>query len=69
VACAEVGHVEALDSHRQCVERKRLAQIVESIDALLPAPFGPELVLFESEPRIAFGELVDPPLLASPRVA
>ena len=47
---------------------KRLAQVVERVDALLAAPLGPQLVLLEREPRVALGQLVDPPLLAALRV-
>ena len=66
---AEVRDVEALDPHRQRVHAERLAQVVERVDALLAAALGAQLVLLEREPRVALGQLVEPPLLAAPRVA
>ena len=65
---AEVRDVEALDPHRQRVQRERLAQVVERVHPLLAPPLGAQLVLLEREPRVALGELVEPPLLAAPRV-
>ena len=62
---ADVGDVEALDAHGQRVERERLLQRVERLDALLAAALGAQLLLVEREPRVALGEVEDAALAAA----
>ena len=61
----EVGDVEALDPDRQRVHPERLAEVVQGIDALLPAALSAQLVLLDREPGVALGELVQAPLVAA----
>ena len=62
---AEMRDVEALDADRRHVEAERLLQALERLDAALAAALGFQPLAVEREPRVALGELEDPPLLAA----
>ena len=47
------------------VEPERLLQPVQRLDALLAPALGLELLAVEREPRVALGQLEDPPLVAA----
>ena len=65
----EVRDVEALDPHRQDVHAERLLESVERLDPGCTGPLGAQAALLEGEPGVAFGELEDPPLVATLGVA
>ena len=65
VRLAKVRDVEALDPHWQLAHAQLLLQAVQRLDALVAAALGLQPVLVQRQPRVALGQLEDPPLVSA----